>query len=320
MDLKVSVISTAYNGADYVIPFLEGIANQTYRNFEFIIVDDASTDQTAKIIEACLPGLGIPTTFIRHEKNQGVQASAFTAFSNATGDILISIDSDTLIPPNTIADFVETFTNGEKIGGVTAPFVPINRSKWIVRGAEVAFAAQYKNDLKDENDYPQAFGTCFAFRRSILPLKDLLSRGSEADWTWKARKDGWKIVLRKDITVQTRFPDTLPWTFARGRRMAGQVLPSYWHNKEKFLTRWGFWVKFAPLGLLLTALFKPKWAIAGVLGWLGATQLFLARKAPEYPLADRLAAWGVTVIRWSGFDVEVVLLAVRALFNRFRTG
>jgi hypothetical protein len=85
-------------------------------------------------------------------------------------------------------------------------------------------------------------------------------------------------------------------------------------------TDWAFWAKFAPLGLALGALLRPTWALAGLLGWLGGGQTFLARKVPDYPLADRLAGWGITLLRWSGFDFEVLLMAARAMINRLQPG
>ncbi len=317
--LTLSVVSTAYNGEDYIVAFLESIAAQMYRDFEFIIVDDASTDRTTDLIEAYLPRLGGPTTFIRHEKNLGQHMGNLRAFSKASGNILINVDSDSVIPKDTFAKIMESFSADEQTGMVTTLLVATDRSNWILRGAEVALVAQHRTDLKDANNYAQVFGPCFALRRCLFQPEEFITVRSEADWAWRVRKRGWKIVLREDIAVQTRLPSTLPWTFVRGRRMAGEVLPSYWHNKEKFLTRWGFWVKFAPLGLTLTALFKPRWALAGLLGWLVATQLFLARKASDYSLADRLAAWGVTVVRWTGFNVEVVLIAAQAIFNQFKS-
>ena len=48
---KVSIIMTTFNEQKYIKSSIEAILNQTYKNFELIIVDDASTDETCKIIK-----------------------------------------------------------------------------------------------------------------------------------------------------------------------------------------------------------------------------------------------------------------------------
>ena len=47
----ISVILPVYNGEDHLIECIESILNQTFKEFEFIIVDDASTDSTVQILK-----------------------------------------------------------------------------------------------------------------------------------------------------------------------------------------------------------------------------------------------------------------------------
>jgi glycosyltransferase involved in cell wall biosynthesis len=49
--MKVSVLISAYNAEKYIEETIESILNQTYRNFEVLIADDASTDNTKRLIE-----------------------------------------------------------------------------------------------------------------------------------------------------------------------------------------------------------------------------------------------------------------------------
>lgn len=311
----LSVISPAYNEEDYIIPFLESIAAQTWPDFEFIIIDDGSTDRTADLIEAYLPRLGRRTLFIRHEKNQGEMVTVTEAFSKATGDICIKLDADGLFEPDAFARIMESFAADGQVGIVTALVGAMDRSNWILRGTEVLCTARQRYDQLDDEHTMTAYGNCFAFRRQIFSKGEIYSR-TDIDLSRLARKHGWKIVLRKDVTIRTRFPATLFEALAWGQRKARVDLPAYWHHKEMLLTGWAFWARFAPLCLGLTALFKPKCALAGLLAWLGASQIFLARMTSDYPLSHRLAGWGITVVRWSGFDLEVLLIAARALVSR----
>ena len=48
----VSVVIPVYNGADFIIPSLESVSKQSYRNLEIIVVDDGSTDSTLSLVES----------------------------------------------------------------------------------------------------------------------------------------------------------------------------------------------------------------------------------------------------------------------------
>jgi glycosyltransferase involved in cell wall biosynthesis len=315
--LTLSLIAPAYNEAARIVPFLESIAAQTWPDFELILVDDGSTDGTAGLIEACMPRLGRRAHFLRHNENQGERATVAEAFSHATGDICLKVDVDSVLEPDTLARIMETFVADAQVGVVTAFFKALDRSTWLSRGAEVLCIAQQRCDQQPGGYTTTAYGTCFAFRRHLFSAAEISSRW-DLDLSQLARKRGWKIALCPDIAVRTRFPDTLREVFVRGRRTAWQELPAHWQHKEMLLRHWGFWAKFAPLCLALLTLLKPRWALAGLLAWLGGSQTFLARVTPDYPLADRLAAWGVALVRWSGFDLEVLRLGARAV-ARYRT-
>jgi len=90
---KISVIVSNYNYAPYVSEAIESVLRQTYQNYEIIIVDDGSTDNSREIITSYVdkyPGKIIPVF-----KENGGQGSAFNyGFSLATGDIIAFLDAD----------------------------------------------------------------------------------------------------------------------------------------------------------------------------------------------------------------------------------
>ncbi len=92
MDL-VSVVIPCYNQAQFLPEAIESVLAQTYRNFEIIVVDDGSTDNTSEVAHSY--GLRC----IR-QKNQGLSAARNTGFPESTGKYLVFLDSDDRLLPN----------------------------------------------------------------------------------------------------------------------------------------------------------------------------------------------------------------------------
>jgi len=88
--MKFSVIIPVYNRAGTIRRALESVLNQTYPAQEIIVVDDASTDQTAEILYSYLPKIRI----IRFPENRGVSAARNAGIHHAQGEWIAFLDSD----------------------------------------------------------------------------------------------------------------------------------------------------------------------------------------------------------------------------------
>lgn len=89
----VSVIMPVYNAERYIKQAVESILNQTYQKFEFIIVDDASTDSTSKILKD-FKKKDSRITLIRNKANLGATKSLNKAVAKASGKYIIRMDAD----------------------------------------------------------------------------------------------------------------------------------------------------------------------------------------------------------------------------------
>lgn len=96
-----SVIIPLYNKENYVENALKSILNQTFTDYEIIIVNDCSTDNSIAKIESYLSE---KITLIHHEKNQGLSATRNTGIKNAKADYVAYLDADDLWKPT----FLET--------------------------------------------------------------------------------------------------------------------------------------------------------------------------------------------------------------------
>jgi glycosyltransferase involved in cell wall biosynthesis len=114
---SVSVVVPAYNVSKYVEATLSSLAVQTFRDFEVIVVDDASTDDTVALVERWDdPRLRL----LRHTTNEGVASARNTAFNHARGKYIALLDPDDVAFPDRIARQVEELNSDLLLGMVGA--------------------------------------------------------------------------------------------------------------------------------------------------------------------------------------------------------
>ena len=95
--IKISVVMPAYNAEQYIAEAIESILNQTFTDFELIIIDDGSTDRTIEIIE----GYKDPRIrFYRNEQNAGVALTLNRGIELAKGEFVARMDSDDIAELN----------------------------------------------------------------------------------------------------------------------------------------------------------------------------------------------------------------------------
>ncbi len=97
--IKFSIIVPTYGVGDYIGDALGGLATQTYDNFEVIVVDDCSPDQSGDIAKSYVHK-DDRFFYVKHEKNQGVSAARNTGIERATGDYILFLDPDDLYERN----------------------------------------------------------------------------------------------------------------------------------------------------------------------------------------------------------------------------
>ena len=97
----ISFVVTSYNYEKYILKTLESIKAQTYKNFEIIIVDDCSNDNSCKIIEDFISeNQELKITLIKQSSNQGQMASMIKGLEIAQGQFVSFIDSDDILMPD----------------------------------------------------------------------------------------------------------------------------------------------------------------------------------------------------------------------------
>lgn len=113
---KVSVIMAVFNGELYLKSAIESILNQTYHNFEFIIINDGSSDSSDTIIKSYDDNR---IRYIKEQENKGLVNALNKSLQLATGEFIARMDADDIALPNRLqqqVDFLIVNKNVELVG------------------------------------------------------------------------------------------------------------------------------------------------------------------------------------------------------------
>lgn len=107
MKPKVSIIVVNFNGEKWLSNFVASLKKQTYKDFEFIFVDNNSSDNSVKFIKDNYPGANI----VELEENLGFAGGNNKGFEIAKGELILFLNNDTYFNKNFLKNFVEVFDN-----------------------------------------------------------------------------------------------------------------------------------------------------------------------------------------------------------------
>lgn len=122
---KVSVVVAAYNHEKYIRALLESILNQTFKDYELVIIDDGSTDSTADIIEEVAKQYPEKIRFVR-QQNRGLVKTINTAFKMCKGKYIAPVGSDDVWLPNKLQEQIEKFNEDPEFSLVYTDINVIN--------------------------------------------------------------------------------------------------------------------------------------------------------------------------------------------------
>ncbi len=123
---KISVVIPCYNHGRYIDEAVNSILNQTYQDFEIIIVDDGSTDPfTVQKLKTYLK----PKTTVVHIKNQGPSAARNAGVKLAKGDYILTLDADDLFDVSFLEKAITVLEQQPQVGVVTCGIQHVGASK-----------------------------------------------------------------------------------------------------------------------------------------------------------------------------------------------
>lgn len=127
--MKVSVIITSYNYEQYIKDAIESVLNQTYSDFELVIIDDCSTDNSANIIKQFNDER---IKFIQNEQNLGLKNSMQKAISYCSGKWIAFLESDDLWACNTLEKRLACAEKYPQVGIIFNDVEEFGDEKWLL--------------------------------------------------------------------------------------------------------------------------------------------------------------------------------------------
>jgi len=109
---KVSAIIPVYGAEKYIAATVQSVLDQTHKNFEVLIIDDASPDRSIEICQQFTD----PRIKIIRQKNRGLPGARNTGIRNAQGDYLALLDADDIWLPEKLEKHVEHLENSPSVG------------------------------------------------------------------------------------------------------------------------------------------------------------------------------------------------------------
>ena len=210
MDASVSVIIPTFNGGKGLAPTIASLHRQTVRPFEIIVVDDGSTDDTRATAERARQN-GLVDVVICHGTRCGRSAAINAAARFATGDLLFTVDADTVFEPEAIERLVEAFSD-PRVAGACGNITISNESESIWTGLQSVEYLMSISAGKSILDIVGAIaclsGACSMYRRTVFARQGGLDvgPGEDLEFSLRLRRLGYLVRFVPDAWAQTDGP------------------------------------------------------------------------------------------------------------------
>lgn len=188
---KFSIITVTYNAASVIMPTLESVIAQGYTDYEYILVDGGSKDDTVAIAKTS----GIQFAHVISERDKGIYDAMNKGISLATGDYLCFLNAgDAFYAPDTLQTIAGAIADENELPDVLyGETAEVDDSRKFVRMRRLQ--APEKLDWRSFRNGMLVCHQAFYARRGIAPMYDLKYHlSADVDWCIKVMKRAKKMV------------------------------------------------------------------------------------------------------------------------------
>jgi hyaluronan synthase len=231
----LTVVIPAYNEGAMVEQSIESVARARYPRdrLEILVVDDGSTDDTWIYIERAAARHSSVVTALRLERNQGKRAALAAGFRRARGSVLVTIDSDSVIEPDTLLAMAGPFRD-PRIGAVAGKVTAYNRDKgWLPRMLHVRFILSFDFQRSVQSTY----GTVYCCPGALAGYRASVVREVLDDWL-EQRFLGARCTFGEDRALTNAILERRFDTVYQATAVVHTLVPETYSKLCKMYLRW----------------------------------------------------------------------------------
>lgn len=278
----VSVVVPAYSEEKVIVRTVQSLLAQEYPGtLEIIVVDDGSPDRTADVVTAAFENN--PSIRVLRKPNGGKASALNVGVREATGEIVVAVDADTLLAPGAIEALVAPLSD-DRVGAVAGNAKVGNRINLVTRWQAVEYITSQNLDRRAFsllNCITVVPGAVGAWRRGLVLDAGGFSEqtlAEDQDLTLTLLRRDWHIAYADHAIAYTEAPDTLRGLSRQRFRWSFGTLQCAWKHRGALFRR-----RYGTLGFV---------ALPNV--WV--FQLLFAFVAP---VADLLFGWSLATVYWN---------------------
>ena len=201
-DSLVSILVVNWNGKEFIQKCLESLEGQSYKNFEIILVDNASTDNSIDIIEKNFPNVNL----IKNNENVGFAEGNNIGIKKSKGEIICLFNPDAVADKNWLSIMVNSLQSSKKIGAATGKLFYLGdkfgKDKVFCTWSKVnTFSANTYNFHDDEpiSKVDYLSGAAMVVKKSVIDKIGLMDKDyflyfDETDWCARMIRAGYELL------------------------------------------------------------------------------------------------------------------------------
>jgi len=210
----ISVLIPARNEQDAIESTVSALLRSSYPEFEIIVVDDGSSDDTPHIIQRLAKEHAQVRAFIM-ERNMGKPSALRAALLACRGEIVVTIDADAYVDPHALNWIAWHFVTGPRVGAVTGNPRVRNRTSLIAKiqvGEYSSIIGMIKRTQRVLGKVLTVSGVIAAFRKRALinvGAWDIDMITDDINITWKLEKQFWDVRYEPNALCWILVPETI---------------------------------------------------------------------------------------------------------------